>query len=70
MIIGLACWEFFTIMTVIVVLLMVPLVSWIIHRRLKNKKSKTDSVPPLMYITAVSATRTSDVDIPVSSVTS
>lgn len=69
MIIGLTCWEFIVVMTVIVVLLMVPVVYWAIRRKLNQRKGKSQPVPPLMYITTVSSSRTSDVDIPVCMIT-
>ena len=61
------CWQFAIMMSLVVVLLMVPIVSWAIRRRLRENKAKTTAVPPLMYITTVTDARTIDVDIPVSS---
>jgi len=66
MISGLTCWQSITIMAVIIVLVLVPVISWIIHRQLKNKKSRKPPTP-LMYITTVVPSRSSDIDIPVSS---
>ncbi|XP_067950801.1 uncharacterized protein [Watersipora subatra] len=58
------CWQFAIMMSLVVVLLMVPIVSWAIRRRLRENKAKTTAVPPLMYITTVTDARTIDVDIP------
>lgn len=69
MIAGLKCWEFILIMSVAIVLIIVPIVSWIIHRQLKNRKAskKVSSGSSLMYITSVSSNRVSaSIEIPVS----
>ena len=74
MIQNLGCVEFYLIMTVVIVLVLIPVVAWIIRRQVAKSKKSTSStqqatVPPLMYITTVSThstDRLSDIDIPVS----
>lgn len=67
MIINLGCAEFYSIMAVVILLIMLPVAAWIIRRQLnKSKKHKQTPVAPLMYITAVSTNRMADIDVPVS----
>lgn len=70
MILNLGCVEFYVVMTVVIVLVLIPVVAWIIKRQMmKSKKdgNQQTAVPPLMYITTVSSTdRLADIDIPVS----
>ena len=74
MIQNLGCVEFYLIMTVVIVLVLIPVVAWIIRRQVAKSKKSTSStqqatVPPLMYITTVSThstDRLADIDIPVS----
>lgn len=50
-------WKILLIMAVIVALILVPILSWYLHKRYSRKKT---AVPPLMYISALSTARTAD----------
>lgn len=61
-------WHIVVIMVIVIALILVPLVSWIIHKKYRNKRGgkPRDTPPGLMYITSVSSHRTADIDVPVS----